>query len=271
MWLSGCWNVNSLKARLPHVLQWLDDHRPDVLALQETKLQDENFPAQAFIDRGYHAVFAGEKTYNGVALISKTPPQVLHTELPGFADPQKRVLGALVDGVCVVNLYVPNGSETGSEKYAYKLEWLERLDAFIGELQQRGDKLLLMGDFNIAPGDEDVHDPAAWRDKVLCSRPEREALARLLARGFTDAYRLFEQEANSFSWWDYRAGGFAQNRGLRIDLILADAGLSRRCADCWIDTAPRGLERPSDHAPVAAEFRLDPVAEEIEEVHERLL
>ena len=256
MWTIASWNVNSLKVRLPQVLRWLDDHKPDALALQETKTQDENFPVQAFDEAGYQVVFSGQKTYNGVAIASRSPVQVLHTGLPGLDDPQKRVLCTLVDDVCVLNLYVPNGSEVGSEKYAYKLEWLAALDAFTDDLLQHHGKLVLLGDFNITPADDDVHDPALWRDRILCSRPERDALSRLVNRGLTDTYRLFEQEKDSFSWWDYRAGDFARNRGLRIDLILASGELSRRCADSWIDIVPRQQQRPSDHTPVVAEFRL---------------
>ena len=259
MWTIASWNVNSLKVRLPQVLQWLDAHRPDVLALQETKTQDEGFPAGAFHETGYQVAFSGQKAYNGVALASRNPNpiEVLHTGLPGFDDPQKRVLCALVGDVCVVNLYVPNGSEVGSDKYAYKLDWLARLDAFTGELLQRYDKLILLGDFNITPADADVHDPKAWRDRIHCSKPERDALAGLLSRGLTDTFRLFEQEQHSFSWWDYRAGDFAHNRGLRIDLILASNPLRRHCADSWTDIAPRQQPRPSDHTPVIAEFRIE--------------
>ena len=257
MWTIASWNVNSLKVRLPQVLQWLDTHRPDVLALQETKTQDENFPIDAFRETGYQVAFSGQKTYNGVALVSRNPIEALHTGLPGFDDAQKRVLCALVDDVCVVNLYVPNGSEVGSDKFAYKLDWLGRLDAFTAELLQRHDKLILLGDFNITPADADVHDPEAWRGRIHCSKPERDALAGLLGRGLTDTFRLFEQERDSFSWWDYRAGDFARNRGLRIDLILASNELSPRCADSWIDIAPRQQQRPSDHTPVVAEFKIE--------------
>ena len=256
VWTLASWNVNSLKVRLPQVLQWLDNHNPDALVLQETKTQDENFPVHAFHEMGYQVVFSGQKTYNGVATVSRNPVQLLHTGLPGLDDPQKRVLCALVDDVCVLNLYVPNGSEVGSDKYAYKLDWLARLDVFTGELLQQYDNLILLGDFNIAPTDADVHDPEQWRDRILCSKPEREALSGLLDRGLSDSFRLFEQENHSFSWWDYRAGDFARNRGLRIDLILASAQLSRRCSDSWIDMAPRQQQRPSDHTPVVAEFRL---------------
>lgn len=256
MWTIASWNVNSLKVRLPQVLQWLDTHRPDVLALQETKTQDESFPIQAFHEAGYQAEFSGQKTYNGVALVSRNPARLLHTGLPGFEDPQKRVLCALVDDVCVLNLYIPNGSEVGSDKYAYKLDWLKRLDDFTVDLRQRHEKLILLGDFNITPSDADVHDPEAWRDRIHCSKPERDALTGLLAHGLTDTFRLFEQEQESFSWWDYRAGDFAHNRGLRIDLVLASTALSGCCADSWIDLAPRQQQRPSDHTPVVAEFRI---------------
>ena len=256
MWTIASWNVNSLNVRLPQVLQWLDACQPDVLALQETKLQDEGFPVEAFRETGYRVVFSGQKTYNGVAIASRNKAQVLHTGLPGYDDPQKRVLCAVVDDVCVLNLYVPNGSEVGSDKYAYKLDWLARLDSFAGDLLQHHDKLILLGDFNITPADSDVHDPEQWRGRILCSQPERDALSGLLARGLSDTFRLFEQENHSFSWWDYRAGDFARNRGLRIDLILASNALSRVCADSWIDIFPRQQQRPSDHTPVVAEFRI---------------
>lgn len=256
MWTIASWNINSLKVRLPQVLQWLDTHRPDVLALQETKTQDENFPVEAFHETGYQVAYSGQKAYNGVAVASRNPAQVVHTGLPGMDDPQKRVLCALVDDVCVLNLYVPNGSEVGSDKYAYKLGWLARLEEFTAELLQSYDNLILLGDFNITPADADVHDPEEWRDKILCSKPERDSLAMLLARGLTDTFRLFGQEQHSFSWWDYRAGDFTRNRGLRIDLVLASNALIRRCADSWIDSEPRQRQRPSDHTPVVAEFRL---------------
>ncbi|MCY4154962.1 MAG: exodeoxyribonuclease III [Gammaproteobacteria bacterium] len=256
MWTIASWNVNSLKVRLPQVLQWLASHQPEVLALQETKTQDENFPVQDFTEAGYQVHFAGQKSYNGVAIASRGQCQVLHTALPGLQDPQQRVLCALVDDVCVLNLYVPNGSEVGSDKYAYKLDWLARLHEFTGELLQSYDKLIVLGDFNITSTDEDVHDPAQWRDKIHCSPQEREALSGLLAHGLTDTFRQFEQERHSFSWWDYRAGDFARNRGLRIDLILASSALIHHCADSWIDLQPRQQPRPSDHVPVVAEFRL---------------
>ncbi len=254
MWKIASWNVNSLNVRLPQVEDWLATHQPDVLALQETKQQDEQFPVEAISRCGYEAVFSGQRTYNGVAVLSKNKARVLATGLPGFDDPQRRLLAVEIDTICVLNLYVPNGAEVGSEKYAYKLDWLARLNNYTEHLMQHYPGIILLGDFNIAPADADVHDPTAWHEKILCSRPEREALARLLAKGLCDTYRLFEQPPASFSWWDYRAAGFRRNHGLRIDLILASDGLAQRCQAALIDTAPRALERPSDHAPVVAVF-----------------
>lgn len=248
------WNVNSLTVRLPQVLNWLGEQQPDILALQETKLTDPAFPTLDFADVGYQAVFSGQKTYNGVAILSRLPATDLVTDLPGFADPQRRVLGATVGTVRVVNLYVPNGQAVGSEKYAYKLAWLERLIAWLQAELSRHAHLVVLGDFNIAPDDRDVHDPAAWAGQVLCSEPERQAFRQLLALGLTDTFRLFPQEERSFSWWDYRAAAFRRNIGLRIDHILASAALATHCAACQVDKTPRRLERPSDHAPVIAEF-----------------
>ena len=250
------WNINSLKVRLPHVLQWLQTQQPDILALQETKTTDENFPAEALTGAGYQVVFSGQKTYNGVALLSRQAATDLITDLPGLDDPQRRVLGATIAGVRVLNLYVPNGSEVGSAKYVYKLDWLARLAEFIESELATHQHFVTLGDFNIAPDDRDVHDPAAWAGKVLCSEPERAALQKLLDLGLTDTFRLFEQEDKIFSWWDYRAAGFRRNLGLRIDLILASAALSQVCKSSTVDKAPRRLERPSDHAPVLAEFDL---------------
>ena len=248
------WNVNSLKVRLPHVLDWLASAQPDVLALQETKLTDENFPREAIEAAGYRAVFSGQKTYNGVALISREAPENLEIDPDGLADEGKRVIAANYGGVRVVDVYVVNGQEVGSEKYERKLDWLRRLARYVeGELVG-SPELVLLGDFNIAPADEDVHDPAEWHEKILCSTPEREALQALLDLGLHDTFRLFEQPPASFSWWDYRAAGFRRNRGLRIDLILASEALKARCTECHIDIEPRRLERPSDHAPVVAGF-----------------
>jgi exodeoxyribonuclease-3 len=248
------WNVNSLRVRLPQVLDWLSREQPDVLAVQETKTVDADFPAAALAEAGYHAVFSGQKTYNGVALISKEAVTETLTDPSNLDDPQRRVMAASYGDVRVINLYVPNGSEVGSDKYAYKLDWLAKIQAFIQDELTRHPRLVVLGDFNIAPDDRDVHDPEAWRGKILCSAAERAALQGLLALGLSDSIRLFEQEEASFSWWDYRAAGFRRNLGLRIDLILVSTALKEQCCASHIDKSPRKLERPSDHAPVVAEF-----------------
>ena len=248
------WNVNSLKVRLPQVLDWMHEHRPDVVALQETKTTDDKFPAAAITEAGYTVVYAGQKTYNGVAILSRTTAGDVLTDIEGLADPDRRILAATVDGVRVINLYVVNGREVGSEKYAYKLHWLEAVTEFVRAELGRFERVVVLGDFNIAPEDRDVHDPEAWHEKILCSTPERDALRRLLDLGLRDTFRLFEQEEKSFSWWDYRAAGFRRNLGLRIDLILASGEMARHCSDCSIDVAPRRLPRPSDHTPVVATF-----------------
>ena len=250
------WNVNSLKVRLPHVLDWLASEQPDVLCLQETKLTDENFPADEISAAGYEVVFSGQKTYNGVATISKSHASDIVTDVPGLDDPQRRILGATIDGVRVLNLYVVNGQEVGSDKFAHKLHWLEMVTGYIGTQLKEHEHFVVLGDFNIAPADADVHDPEAWHERILCSTPERDALGRMLELGLQDTFRLFPQEEKSFSWWDYRAAAFRRNMGLRIDLILANQALVARCSACYIDKAPRRLERPSDHTPVVAEFSL---------------
>ena len=250
------WNVNSLKVRLPHVLDWLATEQPDVLCLQETKLTDENFPADDIRAAGYEVVFSGQKTYNGVATISRSTASDIVTDVTDLVDPQRRILGATIDGVRVLNLYVVNGQEVGSEKYAHKLHWLEKVTDYIATQLKDHEHFVVLGDFNIAPADEDVHDPDAWHERILCSTPEREALGRMLELGMKDTFRLFPQEEKSFSWWDYRAAAFRRNMGLRIDLILASHALAGQCTACHIDKAPRRLERPSDHTPVVAEFSL---------------
>ena len=248
------WNVNSLKVRLPHLLDWLASAQPDVVALQETKTVDESFPHEEIEAAGYHVVFSGQKTYNGVAILSKIAAQDVITDLPGLEDPQRRVLFATIGDVRIMDVYVPNGSEVGSEKYAYKLNWLEHLQRALEAELKAHEKVVLLGDFNIAPDDRDVHDPEGWKDKILCSTPEREALQGLLGAGMCDTFRKFEQEEASFSWWDYRAAGFRRNLGLRIDLILASKAMCDDCSASGIDKVPRGWERPSDHAPVIATF-----------------
>lgn len=248
------WNVNSLRVRLPQVLQWLSDNPVDILAIQETKTQDPDFPQQEIAEAGYQVVFSGQKTYNGVAILAKTTPKDVITDVKNLVDPQRRILAATIKGVRVINLYVVNGSEVGSEKFAYKLDWLAKVTAHIKKELKAYKKLIVLGDFNIAPADHDVHDPDMWRGKILCSDQERDAYQTMLKLGLTDTYRLFEQDENQFSWWDYRGGGFRRNHGLRIDLILASQALSEKCKSSSIDKAPRSWERPSDHTPVVAEF-----------------
>jgi len=239
------------------VLDWLQSEQPDILGLQETKLTDDNFPLDELRAAGYEVAFAGQKTYNGVALLSRVPATDIVTDIPGLDDPQRRVLAGTVGDVRFVNLYVPNGSAVGSEKYDYKLNWLEKLQAWLTQEAATHKKLCVVGDFNIAPDDRDVHDPEAWGGKILCSEPERNALQGLLDLGLNDSYRAFEQAENEFSWWDYRAAGFRRNRGLRIDLVLLSNALQENCLRSWIDKEPRKLERPADHAPVVAEVRDD--------------
>lgn len=248
------WNVNSLKVRLPQVLTWLDTEQPDVLALQETKVTDENFPIDALAEAGYQAAFSGQKTYNGVAILSRSELNDPVTDPPGLDDAQRRILTATVNGIRIVNLYVVNGESVDSEKYAYKLDWLRRLQLWLKDEIAAYPRMVILGDFNIAPEDRDVHDPASWEGKVLCSQPERDALRRILDLGFSDCFRLQEQPEQQFSWFDYRAASFRRNRGLRIDLILASEPLLQQCRNARIDLEPRAWERPSDHAPVVAEF-----------------
>ncbi len=250
------WNVNSLKVRLLQALDWLRQQQPDILALQETKLPDPDFPTLDIANAGYQSLFAGQKTYNGVAILSRLPARDIVTDLPGMDDPQRRVLGATIGEVRVLNLYIPNGQAVGSEKYAYKLAWLDRLIAWVATELADHRQLVVLGDYNIAPEDRDVHDPVAWAGQVLCSAPERAAFRRLLELGLQDAFRLFPQAEGSFTQWDYRAAAFRRNMGLRIDHILVSPALAAACAACWIDQAPRRLERPSDHVPVIAEFNL---------------
>jgi len=250
------WNVNSLRVRLPQVLRWLDTQRPDVLAMQETKTEDKDFPVEEFSAAGYNAVCSGQPTYNGVAILSRDEPENVLTALPDFTDPQRRVLAASIGALRIVDLYVPNGQSLESDKYRYKLDWLAQLDLWVGELTRQHPNLVLLGDFNIAPDDRDVHDPKVWAGQVLVSEPERAAFRKFEARGLKDSFRLHEQGGGHFSWWDYRAAGFRRNLGLRIDHILLSPALAERCASASIDREPRGWERPSDHAPVLAEITL---------------
>jgi len=248
------WNVNSLRVRLEHVVEWLDAEKPDVLGLQEIKMPTDAFPEEAFREIGYQWAVDGQKTYNGVALLSKTEGKDIHKAIPDLEDEQKRAIAGTYEGTRVINLYVPNGQSVGSDKYAYKLKWLTALDAWLQSELKKHERLIVMGDFNIAPDDRDVHDPAEWEGKVLCSDAERAALQRLVDMGLQDSFRLFDQPENSFSWWDYRAAGFRRNRGMRIDLLLVSAAVAESCVQSRIDIEPRTLERPSDHAPVWIEF-----------------
>lgn len=248
------WNINSLKVRLSQVLEWLDASAPDVLGLQEIKQVTEDFPADAFREAGYQAVASGQRTYNGVATLARGPLLDPLTDIDHFPDPQRRVLATTFDGVRIVNLYVPNGQKLASEKYEYKLEWLAAVRDYLADEMQRHERLVVLGDFNIAPDDRDVYDPVAWGEDIHTSGPERAGLRAIQDLGLTDVFREFPQPEKSFSWWDYRRGRFRRNAGLRIDLILASTAMAARCTACYIDREPRAWDRPSDHAPVVAEF-----------------
>ncbi len=251
------WNVNSLPVRLPHLLDWLDRERPDVVGLQETKVEDARFPAAALASAGYAAAFAGQKAYNGVAILARAPLADVQLGIPRLEDEQKRVVSALAGDIRVVCAYVPNGQAVGSEKYEYKLKWLRAFADWLGRELAAHPRLVVLGDYNVAPEDRDVHDPRLWAGQVLCSEPERAAFRRLLGLGLEDGFRLFDQPEKSFTWWDYRLNAFKRNMGLRIDHILVSPALAAACRGCVIDRAPRALERPSDHAPVVAEFELE--------------
>jgi exodeoxyribonuclease-3 len=249
------WNVNSLRVRLPQLAQWDAAAAPDLIALQEIKCTDEQFPGAELAALGFEYAVAGQKTYNGVALLSRIgAPTDVVTDLPGLEDAQRRVLAATVGDLRVVDVYCPNGQAVDSDKYRYKLGWFEALRDFLAAELKRHPRLVVLGDFNVAPEDRDVHDPKAWAGQVLCSPPERAALQGLLDLGLSDCFRRFDQPPASFSWWDYRAAGFERNAGLRIDLVLASAAQAATCRDCRIDASTRGWERPSDHAPVLADF-----------------
>ena len=246
------WNVNSLNVRLPHLLDWLTSAQPDIVGLQELKCEDAKFPIEAIREVGYEAVFAGQKTYNGVAILSRSPITDIQRGIPGYDDPQQRVIAASIGGVRVVNAYFPNGQAPGSEKFAYKLDWLVHLTAWLKQELMTSTQLCLIGDYNIAPTDADAHPD--WKETIHVSPPERAAFAALEALGLCDVFRKFEQPEKSFSWWDYRMNAFRRNFGLRIDHILASTTLADLCTACTIDKAPRTLERPSDHTPVIATF-----------------
>lgn len=249
------WNVNSLNVRLSHVLAWVDVAEPDILAIQETKLTDDKFPVDALQEAGYNSVYAGQKTYNGVCILSRSEATEVVTDIDGLDDPQRRILAATIDGIRIINLYVVNGSEVGSEKFAYKMHWLEQVAAFIVAQMKLYEKVVVLGDFNIAPEDRDVHDPELWHEKILCSTPEREALQQIMDLGLSDTFRQFDQPDESWSWWDYRMASFRRNLGLRIDLVLVSKAMSDACTAAYIDVEPRRQERPSDHTPAVAEFK----------------
>jgi exodeoxyribonuclease-3 len=249
------WNVNSLGVRLPQLLEWLAANPVDALALQETKLTDDKFPAAELAAAGYSARCFGQKTYNGVALLSREPAADVVHNIPGFDDEQARVIAGTVAGVRVIGGYFPNGQAPGSDKFAYKMRWLDALRTWLTDELSRHPQLVLLGDYNIAPEDRDVHDPVAWAGQIHCTDEERAHFRALLALGLHDAFRLFEQPPRSWSWWDYRNLAFRKNQGLRIDHILVSDAVRARVAACQIDKAPRRNERPSDHAPVVVELR----------------
>ncbi len=255
------WNVNSIRTRLEHVTAWLQANPVDVLCLQETKVIDKDFPRSPFEALGYHLYVSGQKSYNGVAIASRSPLEEVNT---GFApilgsevadfDEQKRVISGAIDGVRVVNLYVPNGSEVGSDKYDYKLRWFKVLREYLRETLDKNQNLCICGDFNVALEDRDIHNPAKYKNQVMASEPERQALREILELGLADAFRKFTAEGGHFSWWDYRTGAFRRNWGWRIDHIYLTPGLYDRATSCIIDKSPRELEKPSDHAPAIVEL-----------------
>ncbi len=246
------WNVNSLRSRVAHVRNWLEENPVDVLCLQETKCRNRDFPLSDLCGLDYYATFSGQKAYNGVAMLTRKPTEEVEVLVPGVDDSERRVLGATIDGVRLLNLYVVNGKEVGDPKYVYKLDWLEKVRKFVEAEVSQYERYVIVGDFNIAPEDADL--PDEWSMELLCSEPERARYRELCALGFEDCFRRFKQADESFSWWDYRGGNFRRNYGVRIDLILANAKAAAECSACFIDKMPRAWEKPSDHAPVVAEF-----------------
>jgi len=250
------WNVNSLKVRQSHVIDWLNTHAHDIVCLQETKLTDDKFPEEALAEIGYRSTYAGQKTYNGVAILTRkatvNEPTDIQINVPHFEDEQRRLIAITVNDIRIVNGYFPNGQTVGSDKYAYKLRWLEALTQWVQTQLSTHPRLALCGDYNIAPEPRDVHDPQAWEGHVLYSEPERAAFRALLDLGLKDSFRLFDQPDCSYTWWDYRNLAFRRKMGLRIDHILLSASLAKQCSQCTIDIEPRKREQPSDHAPVVA-------------------
>jgi exodeoxyribonuclease-3 len=254
------WNVNSILARLPHVTRWLEAEQLDILCIQETKCTDDKFPSLELKAIGYDSVIFGQQSYNGVAIIFRAGSATLQTAQRGYPDDdpssQARLLSMDIAGVRIVNVYIPNGQTVGSEKYQFKLQWMDRLRRFLDESCDINSPVLLCGDFNVAPEDRDVHDPRLWQNRILCSEPERAALQHVKDWGFTDTFRRHTEEGGHYSWWDYRAGAFRRNLGLRIDHVWVSEPLAARSKRTVIDKEPRGWERPSDHAPVVAEFEV---------------
>ena len=248
------WNVNGIRARIDHVVAWIEENQPDVLALQETKVVDELFPYDAFESLSYSVEAFGQKSYNGVANIIKNASSETSKGITGFDDPQTRVISTTHEDIRVVNVYVPNGQAVGSEKFVYKLDWLERLKKMLRDDSKKYPKMVVLGDFNIAPCDLDVHDPEKWKDKILCSAQERTMFEEILSLGFHDSFRLFEKGAGFHSWWDYRTAAYTRDLGLRIDLLLISNKLKPLCKKSYIDEKPRWLEKPSDHTPVVIEL-----------------
>lgn len=250
------WNVNSLRVRLPQVLSWIQSTQPDVLALQEIKMMDSDFPFAEIESIGYNGIASGQKTYNGMAILSRKKAEQIVTDIPELHDHQRRVLAVSIDDVRILNLYIPNGESVSSEKYQYKLNWLKHLDIYLQHELKTHQKMLVLGDFNIAPENIDVHDPKFWEGKVLFSDLERKAFRDMLSLGLQDCFRKHHSGEKNYTWWDYRLNAFKRNLGLRIDHILASNALARNCTTCYIDKIPRTSERPSDHTPVVAEFTI---------------
>jgi exodeoxyribonuclease-3 len=244
------WNVNSLTVRLPQVLEWLAIHNPDVLALQEIKMMDEKFPLQALETVGYQSTFFGQKTYNGVAILSRLSAEGVQKGIPHFVDLQSRVIAATVGDMRIVNVYIPNGQSPDSDKYQYKLNWLLELTQYLKQELKAHPRLVLLGDFNIAPEDRDVYDPALWAGQVLCTDAERAYFNGFLELGLVDSLRILEQGPGIYSWWDYRGAAFRRKQGMRIDHILVSQSLVNKVVDVSVDQIPRQAQRPSDHAPV---------------------
>lgn len=249
------WNVNSIRVRLPRLLAWLERHSPDVLCLQETKVVDRDFPLKELREVGYHALYTGQKTYNGVALLSRSQPREIARALPGDdSEAEKRLIAAEVDGVIILGVYAPNGAEVGSSKYGFKLQWYGKLHDYLKDVFSPNQSIIVCGDFNVAPEDKDVWDPASWQGQILCSEPERQAFAKLLDWGLKDALRLKASDERVYTWWDYRGGAFHRGWGLRIDHILVSQPLAERLVSVVVDRDERKGEKPSDHAPVVAVF-----------------